>query len=133
MDHPLDLETCQTIVNEIVPDTAIDDPIYSAMLVLVSALRVGPNINRIAKFTGIDKKIIRPIARRLRENGVWRHDVMRYSWVEDGDSVAIIMDAQVATGKLTRAVTEDEDGEFRYSITKKGFDEAQTLIRGKPH
>lgn len=102
-------------------DPNIEGEQLDAAVVLLSVIAVGPNADRIAKFTGLNRdNHVRPLCRRLRENGVWvdRRGV-RMDWFDEKHGgIAFTMDMLVALGHMERF--ENEDKELRYKLTKVG-------------
>lgn len=73
-------------------------------IVLLASAAVGPNINKLAKFTGIPRERIRPWARNWRASGVWSNDKVCADW-QNGElgAIGFIMDTMVGLGLMKRA------------------------------
>lgn len=99
----LTLKKIKEVVSQI--DDQIDDADagYKAMVVLLSSINIGPNADKLAKFTKYPRSLVRQFGRRLRNNGVWIGDkVAAVEWFEEGGSVALIADSLVALGLVRR-------------------------------
>jgi hypothetical protein len=85
------------------------------MIVLVSTLAVGANVDRLVKQTGYSRKLIEEISVRMRKAGLWIGDLVDdTAWFDQkgGLTAAFYFQALVAKGQLLREWTED--GRFRY-------------------
>jgi hypothetical protein len=82
-----------------------DDPeLFDAAVVLVASTSVGCNADRIAKFTGLHRDKVRPICRRLRDNGVWtKEHHFNIEWFdEETGNIAFTLDCLIAQGKVVK-------------------------------
>lgn len=81
-------------------------------VILMAALVVGANADTVAKATGLNRdKVVRPIAKRLRDNGVWRNGVTYCQWLDgppEEGATAFLCDVLVAEGRVRRVSTNDE-------------------------
>jgi hypothetical protein len=85
------------------------------MAVLISALAVGANVDRLVKQTGYSRKLIEEISVRMRKAGFWIGDLVDdTAWYDQKGGLTADFHAQalVAKGQLLREWTED--GRFRY-------------------
>jgi len=85
------------------------------MAVLISALAVGANVDRLVKQTGYSRKLIGEISVRMRKAGLWIGDLVDDSaWFDQKGGLTADFQAQalVAKGQLLREWTEE--GRFRY-------------------
>jgi len=85
------------------------------MAVLISALGVGANVNRLVKQTGYPTKLIDAISVRMRKAGLWIGDLVDdTAWFDQkgGLTAEFYSQALVAKGQLVRDWTEN--GRFRY-------------------
>lgn len=71
-------------------------------VMLLAALEVGPDEQKVAEFTGIPLDYIRPRAERLRANGVWKNGKTHCEWFAKDGGVAFVMDVCVAEGLMGR-------------------------------
>ena len=55
-------------------DAQNPDPISKAILILVAAARLGPNVTRLAELTRIDGEVVAAISDRMRKAELWRDD-----------------------------------------------------------
>lgn len=95
----------------------IDDGMFEGehrdhALILLAALVVGANADTVAKATGLNRdKVVRPIAKRLRDGGIWKNGVTQCQWFDDDlrvGNTAFILDVLCAAGLICR---EPDDGE----------------------
>ncbi len=93
--------------NEVVrldPKIDRDDPCFKTGVILLVAIQVGANADRIAKFCGYSRDFVRLRARRARKNGIWQYDAVNCDeWFEKKfGGVAFWMDVLVAEGQMKR-------------------------------
>jgi len=91
-------------------------------------MSVGPNADRITKFTGYERDRVRKIARRIRAAGIWcgrgsdsAMDIDPWMDKKSGN-LAFILDSMVASGELKKS------GE-KYALTGKGIGKARNAAR----
>lgn len=90
-------------VRRLTKDKDEDGEGFRASVILLSSVNVGPNVKKIAKFTGYPRSFVWKIGKNLRDNGVWRgNKVAAGEWFEKGGGVAFICDSLVAVGMLQR-------------------------------
>lgn len=77
-------------------------PTAQAGLVVLAATYVGHNIDRIARYTGLDRHLVSRCARRLQDNGVWRDGRTVCDWHSTDHT--FWNDVGVAEGKLCRRI-----------------------------
>lgn len=83
-----------------------EDDEYKIAVVLLSSLRVGPNIKRLAKYTKYPRSIIAEFSKNLRKSGIWRGGKICHSgWFdEDGSGgIAFILDCSAGLGLIERS------------------------------
>jgi len=105
----MSLNTVRLAVEENIDQSSDDNPdLFRAGVVLVSAISVGTNADRIAKFTGYNRDQVREIGRRLRKNKLWSgHGFYIEPWFHKKTGiVAFILDCMIANGEIERV--EDE-------------------------
>jgi len=102
MKHPTLLKSIKKEVMKIHGITEETDTIKTGVI-LLSSVNVGPNIKKIAKFTGYKRSEIAKRSKNLRENSVWVKDKVSCDWFEKDGSLAFILDCMVADGTLQRA------------------------------
>jgi hypothetical protein len=86
---------------------------YWAVTLLLAALEVGQNIDRLARYTGCKRSFVARCARRLVDSGVWQGGEMICEWaVEREAHPSFWKDVAVAEGKLSRHT--DEAGHFEW-------------------
>jgi hypothetical protein len=96
-------KTIETISN---PE---DKKISQAMSILISALEVGPDADRIARHTGYPLALVEPIANRMREARLWSTTLVddREWWGPEGDLIGpgLFAHALVGLGQMKRRTT----------------------------
>ena len=76
---------------------------FKAAVCLLSALQVGPDVDKVAEFTGFPRKTVNEFAERLIEGGVWKDGKTCCEWFEkDNGGIAFWMDVCVAQGLMQR-------------------------------
>jgi hypothetical protein len=74
---------------------------FAAAVVLISSVILGPNVRRIARFTGYSRCRVAEWGRRLRENGIWQGDrVGAAGWFEEDGGLEFWLHVAVAQGLL---------------------------------
>ena len=101
----MSLNTVRVAVEESLDEKCDENPeLFKAGVVLVAALSVGANADRIAKFTGYNRDEVRVMAKRARAGKLWighnRFDID--SWFQEGGQIAFTLDCMVVQGKLER-------------------------------
>lgn len=90
-------------IKELDPEITPENPIYNAQLVMLSALEVGANADKVAKFTKLPRKEVRKLAKVLTKNKIWVKGKSRGDWFDDENGgVSFLLDSMVATGLLER-------------------------------
>lgn len=87
------------------PALSEDDDAFKAGVVLLSSLQVGPNVQKLARFTGYRISLIAKFGFNLRVSGVWRDDKIYASWFDKNGGASFWMDIGVALGWLKRVET----------------------------
>jgi hypothetical protein len=86
-----------------------DREITKAMCVLISALKVGPILDRLMSETGYPPQFVGPIVSRMQQAELWRKDFIddREWWDSNGDlnGAALFGHALVALGQVKREST----------------------------
>jgi hypothetical protein len=85
------------------------------MMVLISTLEVGADVDRLVKQTGYSRRLIEAISVRMRKAGLWIGELIDdTTWYDQqgGLTADFYSQALVAKGQLLREWTED--GRFRY-------------------
>jgi hypothetical protein len=117
--HNETLKTFKRLIKEM--KDAKDKLTTQCMLILISALEVGANVDRLVEHTGYPREFIEAISLRMRNAGLWIGE-----WVDDigwwdpkGDLTSeFYAQTQVANGQLLREWTEDD--RFRYLVAATG-------------
>ena len=101
-----------TWIDQVIQDLKVGSSARDAAVILLSALAVGANGDKIARATGLNRdKVVRPIAKRLRDNGVWHNGVTHCSWFDANSEIGAIAfgcDLRVAEGTLLREPSGDD-------------------------
>lgn len=84
--------------------------ISECMVILLSALEVGADADRLTQRTGCQREFIEAISRRMRQAGLWIGEMVDdQEWWDQDDNLrvfALFTHALVALGQLTRKRTE---------------------------
>jgi hypothetical protein len=84
------------------PGLSPDEPEFRAAVVLMSSAHVGPNIRRLAKFTGYRSKEIAGFSRNLRKSQIWNGGRVQAGWFGEDGGIALACDINVALGYIVR-------------------------------
>ena len=96
------LRECQIAVEKTLKET--NGPDFDAGLILLASAQVGPNIKRVAKFTGYSRKVVAEIGRKARDNGIWRGGKLDVEWCdEETGGVAFVCDVATVRGFMARS------------------------------
>ncbi|HEV2132264.1 MAG TPA: hypothetical protein VGR27_14210, partial [Longimicrobiaceae bacterium] len=89
------------------PERCAISSTYWAVTLLLAAIEVGQNIDRLARYTGCKRSFVARCARRLVDNGVWQGGETICEWaVEREAHPSFWKDVAVAEGKLFRQLDE---------------------------
>jgi hypothetical protein len=90
-------------------DNNNDREISQTMFILISALQVGPNVDRLANHTACPREVVERIVLRMHEANLWHNDLIddREWWDDAGElnGVGLFSHALVALGKAEREAT----------------------------
>ena len=76
---------------------------YDVAVILLSAIVVGSNIRRIARFSGLTYRAVTEIGRRLRTNGIWRGAKTRCNWADkENGHIEFWCDVCVGQGYMSK-------------------------------
>lgn len=75
---------------------------FRTAVIMLAALSVGQNINKLAAFTKLPKEFVRERAAALRANGIWQNGKTNAEWFEENGGIAFWMDVACAEGLLQR-------------------------------
>ena len=100
--------TIRQIRNEIKrldPQLKQDDTSFVTAVIMLSAIEVGADAERIAKFSGVGLGQVMEREHRLRKNKVWVGEKTHHSGWDDKESggIAFWMDVCIADGLLVRS------------------------------
>jgi hypothetical protein len=100
---PLSLEDFKKEVHRLDPKLEEDDPGFSTALVLLVALQVGADAQKISDFTKIPLKRVKKLEKNFRANKVWVGKKTCCDWWDKkSGSIAFWCDVLVAEGMLKR-------------------------------
>ena len=88
-----------------------DDDAIDAIVFMIASLHLGPNAQKISRYTKMNQARCILYGQRLRKNKIWvglKIDCEEW-FDEKAGGVALILDAMVARGELEKTY-EDEDG-----------------------
>jgi len=80
------------------------------MVVVISALKVGADVDRLIEYTGYSKDFVESISRRMRAAGLWIDELVDdREWRDSGKELLadVFRHALVAKGTLIREITEN--------------------------
>lgn len=82
-----------------------EDEGYKAGVCMLASLEVGTNADRVARFTGYPRSLVRTFGKRLRENGVWKDGQIHADWFGEHGGISFCLDVNIARGFMKRAET----------------------------
>lgn len=86
-----------------------DQQISRAMAVLVVSLKIGPNADHVAQYTGFPREFVVALIKHMEEAGLWTDGLLddREWWDSEGElnGVALFTHAHVALGLVRREMT----------------------------
>lgn len=94
------------------PNLNEEDSSFKAAVVLMASSVVGPNVDRVHRFsksvTKVNRAFVRDLARKLRKNAVWVNDKIHCEWFEkEHGAIAFWLDVGVATGMIKKTTKDD--------------------------
>lgn len=117
------LEEIKRMVSGLDAKLQPEEEAFKAAVVLLSALEVGADAEKLHRFTGYPLPFIRRLEERLRENGVWRGEKTCAAWDrEDGGVIAFWLDVLVALGHARRTHEERTKNKVRRMVDRKYVD-----------
>lgn len=104
-----DLLECYQIACECLDDEDDTDSILVGA-VIMAALYVGPNIVRLANFTGMSRKFVREISLNLRAAGIWDRNTMHLDQIFDKDTgrIGFVLTVLAAQGKVVLSSSDPD-------------------------
>ena len=104
MSKTLTLQQIKNEIKRLDPEIKPEDPIYNAQVIMLSALVVGANADKVAKFTKLPRWEVRLFAKKLTKNKIWKNGKTYADWTDPKDGgVAFLLDSMVVVGLLKRA------------------------------
>lgn len=103
------LKRIKNEVKKIDPTIEDDSEYFMTSVILLSSLSIGPNIDKLKKFTGYPKKEIQKISKEARRNKIWvGSKVDGNEWINgEHGGLSFILDTMVVRGLLERSKTND--------------------------
>lgn len=98
----LELQKIQKEVARLDPSIKENSATFKTAVMLLSALQVGANEEKVMAFTGFSKSFVTSRARRLRKSGIWDGDKTACEWFGEDGGIAFWADVCVAEGLLQR-------------------------------
>jgi hypothetical protein len=98
----LTLRDFEKEVQRLDPKQKPEDSGFKTAVLLLSTLEVGPNVERLVKFTGYPKEFVRERVRRCRAGGIFRGGKIACEWFDENGGIALWCDVLVAEGMLER-------------------------------
>jgi len=104
-------EATEALRRDIDVDPSRDPECFDAGMVLLGSLIHGPNIKRIASWSGIPHVRVATVSRNLRQCGVWKGKCIdAQPWFdENGGAVAFLLDVMVGAGLCERREQDDDE------------------------
>jgi hypothetical protein len=97
------IEEVNEVIKKLDNNIEINSEAFKVAQILLTALIVGPNRNKIAKFTGLSKDFIYKTERKLKASGVWKNNKTCCEWFDkESGGVAFWCDVSVGLGYLKR-------------------------------
>jgi hypothetical protein len=100
-------------VRELDPNLAPTANAFKAMVVLLSLGQVEFDLDAICQFTGYSKRrgIVQRFMHNIESNGIYKDGKIHCEWMdEEHGGIALMCDALVATGLLTKTLDTIDDG-----------------------
>lgn len=127
------LDRITALIGDLDPNMTATSRGFGEAAVLLSALDIGADENRIVEALGFDPEFVGLVGSRLRAAGIWRdHDISPRHWEawqdETSGGTAFWMDHGVATGAL--AIVEGGGrSERQYTMTADGKAMVERMMR----
>ena len=106
-DKLMTLDELRAEVKRLDPKLAEDKPAFETAIMLLASAQLGPDVNAIADFMGIEAASLEERAGQLRKAGIWTDDALNVEWWdEEAGTVAFWLDVCVAEGYVARKQRE---------------------------
>ena len=89
-------------VDHLDPNMEKESETYRAYVVLLASAFVGPDVDKLVKFTKYDRAEIKTMAGRLKKSKVWKNGKVYADWRGKDSGIALAMDVGVALGLIER-------------------------------
>lgn len=126
------LNTIRCAIRETLDIEPSDDPdLFMVGVIIASALEVGPNGDRLAKFTGYNRDKVREVAKRMRDNKLWvghAIDVEHWFHKETG-IISFVLDCLIGQGEIERV---DDKFQIKKKRRKKRKVRKDTTLASSP-
>lgn len=132
--NSIDLQFVKDTLLDLDPslDGSETDEVYNTALVVLSALSCGPDVTRLAAFTGLPEAFVAAIRPRMIRAELWTDvSVSCDHWLfgeHNVDLVTFWVDVLIAEGLVIREWDENE-GEYWYCATEYAPDQEPHLRR----
>ena len=80
-----------------------DDEAFKVAVVLLAALQVGADVERVAEFTQFDREWLEGVAANLTASGIWQDGHTACSWFEEGGGIEFWIDVLVGQGLVEKS------------------------------
>lgn len=81
-----------------------DDPEYPVMMVLACVLAFGTDVGVLSEVSGQQDKFVRDVLKRARKARILAGQTLRVGWNGEHGGMAMVLDAMVSAGTLSRFV-----------------------------
>lgn len=96
-------ETVKADLKRMDPKLSETDESYQIAAVLLASAALGPDADRIAKFTGYSRDWVRKLSTRLRGQGIWKGGRVYAEWQDpENGGAAFWLDVCVGRGFMDR-------------------------------
>lgn len=91
-----------------------DSGFQLAVILMAAAFVTGPDIERIASFTGHPRQMVADVSRRMHEAGLWEKGVVKSDYWFQGDkwTAGLWCDTLVAEGRMKSRCNENGQREY---------------------
>jgi hypothetical protein len=81
----------------------VRDRAFRVALILACSVRIGPNVRRIAHYTGYPYQFVEEVGRRLRQSKIWNgRFIDATNWCKEDGALAFWCEVNVGLGQLKR-------------------------------
>lgn len=111
--------TIKNLVCEIDPELHKNTTEFYSMVIMLSAMFVGADLDNLYEFTGYSRKrnVVKHIFDKAEEIGIFKGGIVCVNWMGDEDWLRLILDSGCLSGEFERQSAPD--GDYLYSIKEK--------------